>query len=247
MRLRLAVFIAIVGVYAAVGFAQQSGFRVNGVESTGAGVCGSDTQVQFNDAGACGGDAGLTYVKGTDTLTVASTVKAEAVQDSGQQRFQLDATGLRTISSLMFQWTSGGGTFNSVDTALGRNAAGVVEFNNGTAGTYADAKLRMLRVGQATPPTCSASCGTSPSVSGSDTAMTVTMGATGAPASPFTVTFNTTWAAAPSCTANASKTGMVAGKAPILVVPSTTTVVVTTNGTAPGTADTYTIHCIGVQ
>lgn len=32
---------------------------------------GSDTQVIFNDGGALGGDAGLTYVKATDTLTVA--------------------------------------------------------------------------------------------------------------------------------------------------------------------------------
>lgn len=31
---------------------------------------GADTQVQFNDAGVIGGDAGLTYVKATDILTV---------------------------------------------------------------------------------------------------------------------------------------------------------------------------------
>jgi hypothetical protein len=31
---------------------------------------GSDTQVQFNDAGAFGGDSGLTYNKTTDNLTV---------------------------------------------------------------------------------------------------------------------------------------------------------------------------------
>jgi len=31
---------------------------------------GSDTQVQFNDAGAFGGDAGMTYDKTTNTLTI---------------------------------------------------------------------------------------------------------------------------------------------------------------------------------
>jgi hypothetical protein len=31
---------------------------------------GSDTQVQFNDAGSFGGDAGMTYNKTTDVLTV---------------------------------------------------------------------------------------------------------------------------------------------------------------------------------
>jgi len=112
---------------------------------------------------------------------------------------------------------------------------------------YGDWKIDRLRSGQTTAPTCSASCGTTPSVSGTDTAMLVTMGATGTPASPFTVTFNQAWATAPSCTANAAKTGMAAGKAPILVVPGTASVVITTNGTAPSTGDVYAITCIGVS
>jgi hypothetical protein len=40
----------------------------------GGGIAGSDTQVQFNDGGAFGGDAGLVYAKTTDTLTVAGVV-----------------------------------------------------------------------------------------------------------------------------------------------------------------------------
>ncbi len=39
------------------------------------GVAGSDTQVQFNDGGAFGGDAGLTYNKTTDTLKVVAIAK----------------------------------------------------------------------------------------------------------------------------------------------------------------------------
>lgn len=35
---------------------------------------GSDTNVQFNDGGVFGGDAGLTYDKTTDTLTVAAAI-----------------------------------------------------------------------------------------------------------------------------------------------------------------------------
>jgi hypothetical protein len=35
---------------------------------------GSTTQIQFNDAGAFGGDAGLTYVKATDTLTIVGPI-----------------------------------------------------------------------------------------------------------------------------------------------------------------------------
>ena len=38
------------------------------------GVAGSDTQVQFNDGGSLAGDAGLTYNKTTDVLTVAGAV-----------------------------------------------------------------------------------------------------------------------------------------------------------------------------
>jgi hypothetical protein len=40
----------------------------------GASVAGSDTQVQFNDGGAFGGDAGMTYNKTTDVLTVTGGI-----------------------------------------------------------------------------------------------------------------------------------------------------------------------------
>jgi hypothetical protein len=96
-------------------------------------------------------------------------------------------------------------------------------------------------------PTCSSNCGTSPSVTGSDTAGLVTMGATGVPASGWVVTFNGTWAAAPSCTVASALAGMVVGKMPIVVATTTTTMTVTTNGTAPANSDLYRYHCLGVQ
>lgn len=241
-----------------------------GITKAGGGAPGgSTTQVQFNDAGAFGGDAGLTYAKATDTLTTGTLIGGTGTNsaptftftgetDTGFYSANADEIDLAVNGTRVHRF--GTSTLNIAhdnanfimgafdgDVGLARNAAGVVEFNSGTRNTYRDAKLRMLRVGQATPPTCSASCGTSPTVVGSDTAMIVTMGSSGVPASPFTVTFNGTWAATPSCIAIASKTGMVAGKAPILAVASTTTVIVTTNGTAPSTTDTYAIHCIGVQ
>lgn len=46
--------------------------------SAGGGVGGSDTQVQFNDAGAFAGDAGLTYNKTTDVLSVGAVTLADA-------------------------------------------------------------------------------------------------------------------------------------------------------------------------
>ena len=57
----------------------------NGSAAGGGGsAAGADTQVQFNDGGSSfGGDAGLTYVKGTDTLTVASNININANLISG--------------------------------------------------------------------------------------------------------------------------------------------------------------------
>ena len=55
------------------------GFGSGGGTSGGSGSAtpaGSDTQVQYNDAGAFGGDAGLTYVAATDTLTAGAFVSS---------------------------------------------------------------------------------------------------------------------------------------------------------------------------
>lgn len=137
-------------------------------------------------------------------------------------------------------WTSGTDpTGSSLDTSMARRTAGIVM----TTGTNA----MQLSTVQTNPPTCSASCGTSPSVAGTDTAMIVTMGASGVPASPFTITFNGTWPAAPSCQVVSGLSTMVAGKAPIAVQTATTTITVTTNGTAPGTSDKYNVICLGVS
>jgi hypothetical protein len=55
--------------------------------STGGGTPGgSNTQVQFNDSGAFGGDAGLTYNKTTDALTVAGLLDLSGAS-AGQIKF----------------------------------------------------------------------------------------------------------------------------------------------------------------
>lgn len=53
-------------------------------------------------------------------------------------------------SGEIFGWNSGIPGDGTSDTALARNAAGVVEVNNGTAGTFADLKLRSLYLPGAT-------------------------------------------------------------------------------------------------
>jgi hypothetical protein len=122
----------------------------------------------------------------------------------------------------------------------------------GTTGQFSvmangEVLLRAIRGSQATPPTCSSNCGTSPSVAGSDGVMTVTMGSSGSPASGWVVTFNGTWAAAPACIVQSALTSMVVGKMPIAVQTTTTTMTVTTNGTAPANSDKYSVHCQGTQ
>ena len=104
-----------------------------------------------------------------------------------------------------------------------------------------------IRSAQPTVPTCSSGCGTSPSVTGTDSAGTIKMGSTGSPTSGFVINFNYTWPVAPSCLAQSALSSMVAGKSPIAVVSTTTQMTITTNGTAPGNSDVYAYHCIGTQ
>lgn len=76
---------------------------------------GSNTQVQFNDSSAFGGDAGLTYAKATDKLTVAGAVIAGVgtVNDASFQ-FSGDAnTGMFNLGADHLGLTAGG--FSYVD------------------------------------------------------------------------------------------------------------------------------------
>lgn len=67
--------------------------------AAGGGAAGADTQVQFNNAGAFAGDAGLTYNSGSDTLTVGTLLLAPNLSvSSGNQ-----TVGPVTSSSLILQ------------------------------------------------------------------------------------------------------------------------------------------------
>jgi len=66
----------------------------------------------------------------------------------------VNGTLLRMSSTSYIGFSSGSGLGTSMDTALYRNAAGVLEINNGTAGTYQDLKIRSL-IGGGTIPTIS--------------------------------------------------------------------------------------------
>lgn len=153
------------------------------------------------------------------------------------------ASGTAANTDLLIDRTAtaiGSGQQNFIDAKRATVSQFRVSAGSTTHGTQ-------ISTAQQTVPTCSASCGTSPSVAGSDTAMTVTMGASGVPASPFTITFNGTWAAAPACVVSMALAGMVVGKLPLTVATTTTTISIVTNGTAPATSDKYHVHCLGIQ
>ena len=103
------------------------------------GAAGSDTQVQFNDSGSFGGDAGLTYNKTTDVLTVAGSVSVNGIT-AGRGAGSISTNTAFGASALTANTTGEGnvavgyqaldanttGIFNSAvgNSALGSNTTG---------------------------------------------------------------------------------------------------------------------------
>ena len=66
------------GSNGATGVAGPTGATgLTGATGSAGSAAGTDTQIQFNDGGAFGGDAGLTYNKSTDSLTVVGNVTSQ--------------------------------------------------------------------------------------------------------------------------------------------------------------------------
>jgi hypothetical protein len=182
-------------------------------------------------------------------------VANEATAASSDVRLLLQTAGTSAGSATLAFYDSGGANYSGlrfqsgsaniqVTNGFGVSPTVIATFTP-NAGT---AIANQLRSTQALAPSCQGTtCGTSPSFVGSDTAMIVTMGSTGVPANPFVINFRATWAAAPSCIGQMAKGGMAIGKMPLTLAATSTQLTVTTNGTAPGNSDVYSIHCIGVQ
>ena len=84
-------------------------------ETGGAGASpgGLDTYVQFNDAGLFGGDAGFTYNKTTDALTVTGIVSTGGVNVTTGNDYKINSTSVLTSTTL------GSGVVNSSLTSVG--------------------------------------------------------------------------------------------------------------------------------
>lgn len=96
---------------------------------------GTDTQVQFNDSGAFGGDAGLTYNKTTDALSVTGSVIVPivAAASSGNVNLILAPIGTGAIQSQIADNTATGGNARgqyAVDFQRLRSAATQVASGN---------------------------------------------------------------------------------------------------------------------
>lgn len=235
-----------------------------GIPTGGAvgGSCGTTNGIPSMSASQTLQCSGATGVAGAFSFVSLTTSSASGTAISATGAGGVASTD-GTITGRMQVSTGNGfffGTTSNHYLQIQTNGANVARFQASgglSLGVSTDAGAGSLLLGgfggssaklitqQTTAPTCSASCGTSPSVVGSDVAGTITMGSSGTPASPFTMTFNAAWGQAPACTVHASKSGMVTGKKPILVITTTTTMAVTTDGTAPATTDTYNYICIG--
>lgn len=161
-------------------------------------------------------------------------------RDEGGNVFSIGNNQILVPSAGDHGWSSRTVLRAAADGAFSVNTnAGTARFQT-TSG--AAAVGTQVRTAQATAPTCTTNCGTTPSVSGSDTAMVVTLG-TGAPASPVTVTFNGTWATAPACNA-ANRT--TAANSVSRVDSTTTTAVIYFLG-GPAASDLVALTCLGVS
>jgi len=76
-----------------------------------------------------GNDTGFGFLFGSNNVTGAEYIAQGIIQ---------------VTNNCMLKWTSSLNVFGTVDLALYRNAAGILEINNGTAGVFSDLKLRKL-------------------------------------------------------------------------------------------------------
>lgn len=118
------------------------------VLTTGAGIgTGVTGQVKITNAGTVARPSlYLSTDSGTGWYRNAANQWTWAA--SGTAMLSLTSSPLvRFTSTFVVCWSATAGSTNSADVGQARNAAGVLEVNNGSAGTYRDLKLRNLLAG----------------------------------------------------------------------------------------------------
>jgi hypothetical protein len=106
---------------------------------------GSDTYIQFNDGGSFGGDAGLTYNKTTDSLTVAGILTADKFKTGGGQYVMTSGINGNTVAIIAGDFNTyrafiasmirfGADDSTGADAAFTRIDAGVIGVTNSSSG-----------------------------------------------------------------------------------------------------------------
>ncbi len=126
------------------GFATATDATFQGQLSIGVrGVVGGTPQTQTGlTVTAQSGGTPRTEING-DAVVSNGAVVCSYFKGPGD-RWQLSDSGLSLGSARTVSWSESPYFYGTVDTALGRNAAGVVEVNNGTAGQFRDLVARTL-------------------------------------------------------------------------------------------------------
>lgn len=157
-------------------FAATTSAQLAGVlsDETGTGVAVFGTSPTFTTTAlfpnGSAGAPGVSFSADTDTGFFKSGDGALVVTANGVAEANFTESALQLRAAGIFGWTDGTPQAGSRDTGLKRNAAGVVEVNNGSAGVFRDLALRDLRPNNVlsiagTAPTISSGFGTTPSVS----------------------------------------------------------------------------------
>jgi len=170
----------------------------------------------------------------TSTVT-SGTVNTVAIKPTYNQ-----AAATTANTDLLIQRT---------ETSVGSGAQYAIQTQRGSTNQFtvtagSSGKGLQIATAQAAVPTITTNGATSPACVGSDTFMTCTEGTSPPAAATFTVTFNGTWAAAPSCIAVRGTTGA----SPLVqnVVTTTTTVQVNLSANLVA-SEKFHIHCGGIQ
>lgn len=158
---------------------------------------GADTQIQYNDAGAFGGEAAFTYNKTTNTLTVDNAVvAADLTMSKAGGRFYVNTTNATLANRTIIQETAA----NSA-TALGimPSGSGTVAQLNVYGGSDPDNTHRMAVRAIAT------AVGLNSTSTGTGTTQPITLAIAGVPALTIATTGNATLAGDTSFTGDIVK------------------------------------------
>jgi len=146
-----------------------------------------------------------TFMQGTQIWTDVNPTNKFEVNAQGSTQSGVPARAIQASSDMIYQYSSTTASGGTADLGWARNAAGVLEVDNGTAGTYRDLKVR--HIGGGTTPTLG-TCGTSPSLGtgASDFAGTINVGS--GVTTSCTLNFGTAFANAPACVESDNSTAV---------------------------------------